>query len=83
MEVLHAAVCAVTVGLVSSYLLFMLRPFLLTLTNESRRIAELLSQLPAEVSFYMSSCTPLQHTYRALYIGPSSSVVRGSACRTV
>jgi hypothetical protein len=31
------------------YVLFLLRPFLKEIANETRRVAELLSQLPAEV----------------------------------
>jgi hypothetical protein len=36
--------------LMGGYVLFLLRPFLAEIANETRRVAELLSQLPAEVS---------------------------------
>jgi hypothetical protein len=35
--------------LMGGYVLFLLRPFLKEIANETRRVAELLSQLPAEV----------------------------------
>jgi hypothetical protein len=46
---LHISVFVATLVIISGFLLFMLRPFLGVIENETRRIAELLSQLPAEV----------------------------------
>jgi hypothetical protein len=51
---LHVAVFGINLALVWLYVLLMLRPYLRTLSNESRRIAELLSQLPAEVTCVLS-----------------------------
>jgi hypothetical protein len=47
---LHTAVCVLSLALMLGYLLLLLRPFLAESANETRRIAELLSQLPAEVT---------------------------------
>jgi hypothetical protein len=46
------ALCCVicSLALMVGYIFVLLRPFLAETANETRRIAELLSQLPAEVS---------------------------------
>lgn len=46
---LHAVVLALTLALCAAYLLFILRPFKRYIAQETRRVAELLSQLPSEV----------------------------------
>jgi hypothetical protein len=47
---LHTAVFALSTVLMLGFVVFLLRPFLAETVNEARRISELLSQLPAEVS---------------------------------
>jgi hypothetical protein len=44
----HLPLCSLL--LMGGYILLLLRPFLKEIANETRRVAELLSQLPAEVS---------------------------------
>lgn len=48
--VLHIIMFTVTLVLTAGFLIFMCKPFLTAVEQETRRIAELLSQLPAEVS---------------------------------
>lgn len=46
---LHIVVLVLLILLCGSYITFMLLPFMREATNETRRIAELLSELPQEV----------------------------------
>jgi hypothetical protein len=48
-EILHEVVFCLTIGLQAAFVGLMLRPFLRSLENERRHLAELFSQLPTEV----------------------------------
>ena len=47
---MHIIAFIITILLYASYVLFMLRPFLRDAHSETRRVVELLSQLPPEVN---------------------------------
>jgi hypothetical protein len=67
---LHILLFVLTVVLMSGYVFFMVLPFVKSTTYETRRIAELISQLPAEVRHSMGSpcpplaCLPAVHSIR-------------------
>jgi hypothetical protein len=54
---LHIVLFVLTVVLMSGYVFFMVLPFVKSTTYETRRIAELISQLPAEVGGLSIACT--------------------------